>query len=245
VLERRGAFTEALDQAQEMVRVGQEAADHHVVAWGLLQRGAVERWTGPLEQAVAHLEKAIALFKAIPDYAGTAQATALLAQCHLRQGRLSHALRILEEANRLVAERRLRGFSVLQLPIVGAELYLAAADDAPGAERAEILNKAKQACYAAMKMGNLFRGVMPLALRSRGTYEWLKGKPTSARKWWRRSLARAEELGTRHYLALIYLEMGKRLGQREDLVRAEAIFTELGATLDLAQARELVNRRLA
>ena len=71
-----------------------------------------------------------------------------------------------------------------------------------------------------------------------GRYEWLRGKPAAAQKWWRRSLALAEEMGQRYALGMTHLEMGQRLGERAHLERAEAIFAEIGAEWDLARARE-------
>jgi hypothetical protein len=78
------------------------------------------------------------------------------------------------------------------------------------------------------------------AMRMKGTYEWLKGRLSSAEKWWQRSLKRAEELGMSYELGMTHLEMGQRLNDRSHLQKAEAIFTEIGAEFDLAQARKLL-----
>ena len=83
---------------------------------------------------------------------------------------------------------------------------------------------------------------MPSARRLRGTYEWLRDRPAAAQKWWRRSLALAEEMGQRYDLAITYLEMGQRLGDRVHLERAEAILGEIGAEWDFAQVRKLLTQ---
>ncbi len=62
-----------------------------------------------------------------------------------------------------------------------------------------------------------------------GTYEWMRGKPGAAQKWWQRSLTAAEELGMRYEMGMVNLEKGKRLGERESLENAEAIFVNIGA----------------
>ena len=74
----------------------------------------------------------------------------------------------------------------------------------------------------------------------RGRYEWLRGKRSTAQKWWRRSLALAEELGQPYDLGMTHLEMGQRLGERAHLERAEAILAEIGAEWDLSQAQQAV-----
>jgi hypothetical protein len=77
-------------------------------------------------------------------------------------------------------------------------------------------------------------------MRLQGTYEWLSGKPAAARKWWQRSLAEAERMGLRYEVGMIQIEMGMRLRERAQLVKAEEIFAEIGAELDLAKVRELL-----
>lgn len=148
---------------------------------------------------------------------------------------------MLEESEQLIAELGLRGTMVIPPRFGLAEAYLTAAEQFEGTERTEMLKKAKRACQAALKECKIFRGGLPpYAYRLRGTYEWLRGKPSTARKWWRRSLTVAEELGARYDLGMTHLEMGKRLEEHSHLEHAEAIFTEIGAELDLAQVRELL-----
>ena len=53
----------------------------------------------------------------------------------------------------------------------------------------------------------------------------------------RSSLALAARLGARYEGALTELEMGRRLGDRLALERAQAAFEAMGAEHDLAQAR--------
>jgi len=85
-----------------------------------------------------------------------------------------------------------------------------------------------------------FRPGLPEAMCLQGTYEWLRGKPAAAPKWWQRSLLLAEEMGQRYGIGMTHLEMGRRLGERAHSERAEAILAETGAEWDLAQAREAI-----
>jgi hypothetical protein len=82
----------------------------------------------------------------------------------------------------------------------------------------------------------------PQAMRLQGAYEWLIGKPTTAQKWWQKSLAQAERMGLRYDLGKTHLEMGQRLGERAHLEKAERFFAEIGAAFDLAKTKELLQR---
>ena len=126
--------------------------------------------------------------------------------------------------------------------ITTAEAYLFAAEHGPSSERAAWLNKAKGACRIALKQAPRLQPKWPKAMRLQGTYEWLRGKPSVAQKWWQKSLAEAERIGLKYDIGMIHLEIGKRLGDRVHLEKAEAIFAEIGAELDLAKARELLQR---
>ena len=245
LLRLQGDFTHSLDQSQEVVRVGQDAADHQVWAWGLHGCGRTLWHTGALDEAVTYLQHAIELYKAIPDYQTVAEASSDLGECYLSQGKLTEALAALEESNQLIAQRRLRGVHCTRPRNGLAEAYLAMADQAEERERAEWLRRAKRACRTALKQSKSDRQGMAGAYRLQGTHEWLGGRPAAARKWWLRSLAVAMELEARYDLGVTNLEMGRRMGDRVYLERAEAIFAEIGAMLDLTHARELLNRAAA
>jgi hypothetical protein len=50
----------------------------------------------------------------------------------------------------------------------------------------------------------------------------------------------ADRLGARYREAQTRLEIGRRLGDRTELERAETLLAEMGAALDLADARRLL-----
>jgi hypothetical protein len=80
------------------------------------------------------------------------------------------------------------------------------------------------------------------AYRTQGPYTWLQGKPASAKKWWRQSLRTAEAQGTRWDLGMTHFEMGRRLGDVAHLERAVTILSDLGATVEAANARLLLRQ---
>ena len=94
--------------------------------------------------------------------------------------------------------------------------------------RTSAFKRAECACQAALKHSRVDRLARPEAMRLQGTCEWLRGRTDAARTWWERSAALAESMGMRYDLGMAHLEMGKRLGERVQMERAEAILVEVG-----------------
>jgi hypothetical protein len=76
----------------------------------------------------------------------------------------------------------------------------------------------------------------------KGRYEWLRGKREAAREWWNKSLAEAERMSMRYDQGMTHLEIGQQLGERVHLEKAETIFAEIGAELDLVKTGKLLQR---
>jgi len=235
----QGDLARALAHNRELVRVGQERVDPQVQCWGLSAQGVVQQRLGELDEAIVTLQEAIELAKAIPDHAFRISALADLGRCYLRQGDLEGGLAMLQESQEFYAPY-LGGDSYASLRNGLVEAYLLAAEQGDKTERADWLKRARRACKDALRQGKAFRPGLPEAMRLRGTYDCLNGKPGAAQKWWQRSLALAEEMGQRYDLGVTHLEMGQRLGQRVHLERAEIILAEIGAEWDLTRVREAI-----
>src|SRR5262249_14993883 len=158
------------------------------------------------------------------------------------QGKVRQACIVLEESRRLSAEQGLRGVHLMELRKGLAEASLVVAEHATGAARTAALQQAKEACTAIRKEWQLYPGGLPHAYRVQGTYAWLQGKPTVAQKWWHWSLRAAEAWGARWDLGMTHFEMGGRLEDVAHLERAVTILTDLGATVDAANARLLLRQ---
>jgi tetratricopeptide (TPR) repeat protein len=229
-----GNFALSLEESEELIRVGQQGGDALVWGWGELRKGDNLMRLGVLDGAVAHLPQACTLLDSVPEYHTLAEAQGLLAQSYWKQGNVSQALAVVQDREQLTAQRGLKSSHKRF-----AELYLALVEHATGAEQEELFRKAKAACQAAQKSKAPHLGGRARACRLHATYAWLRGKPMTARKWWRRSLRSADRLGARWELGMTHLEMGRRLQQASHLQQAEVIFSDIGATLDAAQAREI------
>jgi class 3 adenylate cyclase/tetratricopeptide (TPR) repeat protein len=239
----QGKFARALEYCQELIRLGQEGKDKEVLLWGLYPKGFIQRRMGQLEEAIADLRHAAESSEAIPDYHFRALAGGELGQSYLRQGKLQAAFAEFEATERFCLRYRVRGNTVTPLRNGLAEAYLTAAVEtsAGRTERNRWIQKAGRACKAALKQGNIFRPALPEAMLLRGRYDYIKGKRSSALKWWRRSLVLAEEMELRYALGLAHLEIGCQLNEDQALRQAESIFAEIGAEMDLAMTRNALN----
>jgi tetratricopeptide (TPR) repeat protein len=226
---------------RDLIQSGQEGVDSQIQCWGLYGQGFTQRHVGQLDEAVAALQASLELAKTIPDHAFRIMAAADLARCYLQQGALAHTLVAFQESEEFYVAN-LGGDTYASLRNGLAEAYLLAAEQSDSTERADWLRKAGRGCQAALKQGKAFRGGLPEAMRLQGTYELLRGNPAIARKWWQRSLTLAEKMGQRYDLGMAYLEIGRRLGDREHLERAEAIFREIGAEWDLKRTQQALEK---
>jgi tetratricopeptide (TPR) repeat protein len=245
-LHDQGDLSQALTLCRDAVLLGREGDDPHVVCLGLQVQGAILQRMGRLDEAMEVLGDCIELAEATSTHSSRIAAGGALGLCYLCQGELQQALCALHATQQAYVKYGATGGTATALRIGLAEAYLVAAKKSDGlqqSEKADWLTKAKNACRDALKLGKLYAPMMPAAMRLRGTYEWLRGKRATAQKWWHRSLALAEQMGERYYLGKTHLEMGRRLGERAHLERAEAIFSEIGAQWDLARAREALEER--
>jgi tetratricopeptide (TPR) repeat protein len=236
-LQLRGDFAQAFERAADLVRLGEESSDRQILVWALGIRGMLRRCTGRLDGAVADLQAAMELARAMPDHAGVAQTAGMLGSCYLQRREVHRALQTLDEGQRVIDARGFRGMSVAWAPLFLAEARIRALDEADGEPRSVKLREARRACRRALRQAEMLRFALPMALRLRGMLDWRRGKRAAAARAWARSLAAAERFGARYEAALTLLERGRSLGRRDDVERAVTTFEALGAQPALAEAR--------
>ena len=227
VLVYQGKFDQAAGYGDEMFQMGQEAADESLKCLGWLIFGTIAKQTGQLSKAVAILEQAAQQAGAIPDYYSSFMACGELGQSYLLLGDQSKALQILEEGWEAAKTHRVGGNTMTPLTNGLTSAYLAALEHSHPFERGEWQRKTGNMCKTALSQGKKVWPGMPEAMRLRGLYAWLRGKPAEAMRWWERSAAEAERLGMRYELAMTLLEMGKRFEDPHRLEKAGAILDEM------------------
>jgi class 3 adenylate cyclase/tetratricopeptide (TPR) repeat protein len=235
----RGDFGEAIVHAEDLVRFGEDSNDVQARCWGLALAGWAQTVLGRLEEATASLEKSVQLADLIPDYLCGMIAGGNLGRCYLAQHDLERALRVLQEGQRVRLVHRVPGAGDRLLgALTGA--HLMSAELSGGARRSSLLRETKEALKKEISDGKAFGTGLPEALRHQGTYEWLKGRKTSARKWWLRGLAVAGAKDMQYQFGLTHFEIGTRLQDREYLEKAEIIFAGIGAEWDQTSTRRLL-----
>jgi class 3 adenylate cyclase/tetratricopeptide (TPR) repeat protein len=227
-----GRLVESVERCREVIRTGEDAGDHQARAWGLNQLGALLWRIGAPDEGARCLEEAIAVFEGIPDHGSVASASGDLARCYLLQGRAEEAAALIEGMNRLIAERKLRGFYSTEPSFASAEAALLALERATEDERPALLKPAQRACKVARKQAKLDRQALPAACRLEGVFHWLKGDEDEARTWWQRSIESAEQLGAAFEVGATTLEQGRRTGDPEQLARGDEFLAELSAARD-------------
>ena len=231
----QGRLVESVEISAEIIAISEEGSDRQLITWGSFGLGAAQKRLGRIDDAIASSRRAIEVAEEVPDYSTQAGAGSWLIRCHLAIGELEQAFSVVE------ANRELLMAHVVNKPYTYAalsEAYLTAAENSTGEVRQVWLKKARQSSRETLKSARINRAPLSDALMLQGRYEWLRGKPTAAQKWWQRALEEARRAGERYTEGMVHLEIGRRLGDREQLLQAESILKELGAEFDLAVARE-------
>jgi class 3 adenylate cyclase/tetratricopeptide (TPR) repeat protein len=232
-----GEFDSAVEENEELLQAAEDSSDQQMTAWGLLAQGCIHMRRGFAQDANASFERGISIAKELPDYITLTGLAGWMGRNYLMLGEDDLAIDLLEATERLINDQagNLPGSAYLDNGLT--EAYLAKAERFHGQERLSWLKKTRPYLRRVMKEGKRNRFTLPDVQLLQGRYEWLQGQPKKAQMWWRRALAQAESTNFRYNEGVIHLEIGKRLGDRGHLLRAESILEEIGAELDLAAAR--------
>jgi tetratricopeptide (TPR) repeat protein len=199
--------------------------------------GATQRRLGQIDVAISSLQRAKEVAKQVPDYIVQLSAGGELIRCYLVKGELEKAFSEIEASNELLSVTAI----ISNHPLLGngtSAAYLEAAERAKGNARQEWLKKARRSCQEMLKLTRNNLVTLPDALLLQGRYEWLRGKPGPAGKWWVKAMEESHRLKDRYMEGMVHLEIGRRTGYRDHLQQAESLLEEIGAEFDLAKARE-------
>jgi tetratricopeptide (TPR) repeat protein len=225
-----GDLGASLRHGQLLIEIGDDAGDNQVLGWGHHAVGRTLRLAGEFVEAEMHLQRASELSEAVPDYQALVVARGNLGLMLVEQGRIDEALIVLEATHAIVQELRLRTFAFSDLLKALAYAYALTAERASPDEREALMRRARSGCRALERQVRLDRAAAPAALRSRGTYQWLRGKRRRANASWRKSAASAEVLGMPRELAVTQLEAGGRTDDAGIVAAASAQIARLAAS---------------
>ncbi len=217
----QGNFSAALQHGDDMIKLGDDGADPQVRCWGLATRGFTLRMMGRFDEAETALREAFESAETIQDHVVLMWATSELGRVHLRQGRLDEAARALELGRELLTQNS--HVRLIWVPLRNAlcEARLAASEHETGDEWVESMQRAKSVCREALDNGRKYRGLLPEAMRLWGVYEFDRGRPAHAKKWWNRSVRAADAAGQRHDVLLAEMEAETRQGKLPGATRSQ------------------------
>jgi tetratricopeptide (TPR) repeat protein len=214
-LSRTGDLDEALQVAEEAVRVGEALGGASDRAWAYYALGRVHHARTDWIRAVPLLERAVALCEADGVAAYFPRLLSGLGSAYAQSGRVAEALPLLERA--LEASRAMR-FAYGQTLII-AQLGTTCVDAGRLDEAAE---HAARALAIARERGE--RGEEAWALLLAGDAAAHRAEPDldGARAWYEKALALGEELGMRPLAARCRLGLGEleRRAGRPEAARA-------------------------
>jgi class 3 adenylate cyclase/tetratricopeptide (TPR) repeat protein len=243
-----GEYREGLELARTLVAAGKKTENAQHEAWG---RGLVaENLTqlGSAEQAVDVFNTLVAeVGEGSTDNEKYAFRAARAFAC-LRAGHLAEALELAGPALDWMLRMSPSIYAVQSAYFRLAEVYLTAWDMyrqqalTTTVDPASLAGSARRACKALRTFARTNPFGRPAAWLCQGQLENLSGNPSRARSAWRKGLALAEKLDMPYEQGRLHDEIGQNLpatdpARREHLRRASDLFTQLGASADLARAR--------
>ena len=231
-------YDRAARECEELLTAADDSSDQQLIAWGLLAYGCVHLRRGQLNDAIESFRRGIEIAKKLPDYVTLTGLGGWIGQSYLALGEVDRSIELMETTEQLIRDQigNLPGYVYIGNSL--AKSYLTKAEMSIGKDRLAWLKKTPLILRRSLKDARRNRMALPDAQMLQGRYEWLRGRPEKAKKWWGDALTQAKASGLRYQEGVIYLETGRRLDNCEHLQQAEVILEEIGAEFDLAMVRE-------
>jgi tetratricopeptide (TPR) repeat protein len=246
----RGRYTQALERLAQMESSASRRGALQTKLWGPIMGVGPRMRLGRSAEAVALLEPELAEIEANVEASEKIVAYGTLALAHLRLGNTQQALRT--AAKTLEVLRSINPVTFFLYPgiIAMVEVYLTLWEQASTTAAAEHESLKKES-RAAIQILRTFARIVPIARPyaqlARGNEAWLSGRGAAAMHAWGTALAEAEQLKMPFEQARARYELGRHLGlqepaRREHLLRARALFSEMGAIDDVEKIQTELDR---
>ncbi len=236
-----GNFRHCQELFHEIQETGLERDDKQVTAWGLNGQAMALIPRGQTAIAIELLDNALPILIEISDRVAQSFNFGVRALAHLYRDEPQHARTSASELLSLIpglptSYGMFNAYA--NLPAVHLQLW-----ETIGQYRAPAKHAARNLYLYAW----MFRVGQPRAWLWRGLYNWLAGRQNKARQAWQRSITIAESLSMPYDQGLAHFEMGRHMRadtyeREKHLQHAEAIFTDLDASLDLARTQHALDK---
>jgi class 3 adenylate cyclase/tetratricopeptide (TPR) repeat protein len=191
----RADYARLREESAALCAEGLRESDVQHQYWGLFWEGHGALRQGQLDEALALLDRSLALLHARIDDGGVIIAQGARSQVLLQQGELERARAVAEELDARIGRSRPTSHSFFEGYAAGAEIWLALArGGASAARRRAHLGRASQSLQRLERYARIFPIGRPRAALWRGQLLLERGHVRSARRVWRRGLRGAEAM---------------------------------------------------
>ncbi len=241
----KGSLAASLEAADTLFAITRDNNDQNFQAIARFCRAQVLCQRGDIELALENAERTFSLPL---DNLTRAIALRVKAQVLIRYGVPDEALKAVEEGVAIIRRNHIRNEYVVENFVTLAEALTANSDRILALERKKRsgeLRRVRKVLRKAIRLARRFPNSLGYALRVRGLYFWLCGRPRRALADFTRSREVLLRQGARYQMGRTQLEAGKwliRIGDSRGeafLDEAVRIFQEIGARRDMEEAREL------
>jgi eukaryotic-like serine/threonine-protein kinase len=240
----QGKFARVVELFRELNPWMVRTADAQLLCGGRIAEASVKVRLGQLDEALALLEEARPLADASAASHDDIRCYGALALAAQRAGDEARAREAARHALQVIGATRPVAYWTYDGIAAVAEATTLLWEKHRDAEAAKL---ASDALRGAEAYAGIFPIGKPFSLLWRGLHHHVSGRPDKARDVWLRCVAEAYRLGMPYDEARAHLEIGRHLSLRDParrghLTRAAAIFAELHAVTDHAQAEAEIAR---
>jgi serine/threonine protein kinase/tetratricopeptide (TPR) repeat protein len=246
----RGRYLQAMERLDQVEASAGRRGALQTKRWGPIMRVGPLMRLGRSAEAVALLKPELPEIDANAEASEKIVAYGTLALAHLRLGDSAQALSTAARTLELLRSIKPVTFFLYPGIIAMVEVYLTLWEQAStqgSAERESLRKDARAAIQILRTFARILPIAKPYAQLARGGEAWLLGRASVAKEAWRAALAEAEKLAMPFEQARARFELGRHLSpqepsRQEHLLRAKALFSELGAVDDLAMTQAELDR---
>lgn len=229
-----------MSSALEIAKTAAETNDQQALGWAASVVALAQCDRGEHELSYATMERAVNLFRAVPDSRLLAFALGVQSICLRWLDRLDEAIAHAAEAQVLIQRNRFTGTWVTPPILAAADNYLVVFEAGDPVQRTKMRDATLKAVKAMLRQGRNVRDESPVeAQRVAATFAWLCGNQRGALAHWSKGLDEAKALGAPHAEARVLFERGQRMNCAHDVQQALQLFTECGALGEMRRAQDV------